>query len=101
MILTRAPGPKSLGQTTPHRYDKRQRAVPPGTGRCQKGAALAVFIPLPTLAVCRQTQYSKQKCDVCVIGFEPTSGVLKRNTYRLDQTVLDHLAALLGNFEPV
>jgi hypothetical protein len=48
--IARAPGPKSLGQTTPHRYDMRQRAVPPGTGRCQKGAALAVFIPLPKLA---------------------------------------------------
>ena len=51
----------------PHRYDMRQRAVPPGTGRCQKGAALAVFIPLPKLAVCRRTQYSMQKCeDVCI-----------------------------------
>jgi len=38
----------------------RQRAVPPGTGRCQKGAALAVFIPLPELAVCH-TQYSSSK----------------------------------------
>ncbi len=77
-----------MGETTPHRYDMRQRAVPPGTGRCQKGAALAVFIPLPKLAVCRHTQYSMQKkCDVCVIEFEPTSGVLKRNTNRLDQTI--------------
>jgi hypothetical protein len=40
-----------------YRYDMRQRAVPPGTGRCQKGAALVVFIPLPKLAVCRRTQY--------------------------------------------
>jgi hypothetical protein len=65
-----AGGPSSharRGRTTPHRYDMRQRAVPPGTGRCQKGAALAVFIPLPKLAVCRHTQYSMQKCeDVCI-----------------------------------
>ena len=69
----RAPGPKSLGQTSHHADCMRQRAVPPGTGRCQKGAALAVFIPLPKLAVCRHTQYSMQKCeDLCVFGFEPT-----------------------------
>ena len=59
-----AGGPSSharRGRTTPHRYDMRQRAVPPGTGRCQKGAALAVFIPLPKLAVCRHTQYAKMR----------------------------------------
>ena len=30
-----------------------------------------------------------KKCDECVIGFEPTSGVLKRNIYRLDQSIPD------------
>ena len=78
----------------------RQRAVPPGTGRCQKGAALAVFIPLPTLAVCRQTQYSMQKCDMCVIGFEPTSGVLKRDIYRLDQLFQSLLAVFEQYLNP-
>ena len=40
-------------------------AQSPSTGRCQKGAALAVFIPLPKLAVCRHAQYAKCE-DVCI-----------------------------------
>ena len=48
----------------------------PGTGGCQKRAALAVFIPLPKCGVPPHTEYKMRKMRG-VSRFEPTSGVLK------------------------
>ena len=50
----------------------------PGTGGCQKRAALAVFIPLPKCGVPPHTEYKMRKMRG-VSRFEPTSGVLKSN----------------------
>ena len=40
-------------------------AQTPGTGRCQKRAALAVFIPLPKCGVPPHTEYKMRKMRVC------------------------------------
>jgi hypothetical protein len=40
-------------------------AQSPGTGRCQKGAALAVFIPLPKCGVPPHTEYNMRKMRRC------------------------------------
>jgi hypothetical protein len=53
-------------------------AQSPGTGRCQKEAALAVFIPLPKLAVCHTQYNSCEKCEKCVSQrIEPTASCTK------------------------
>jgi hypothetical protein len=49
-------------------------------GRCQKGAALAVFIPLPKCGVPPHTEHNMRKMRRCDMSrFEPTSRVLKNS----------------------
>ena len=50
----------------------RQRAVPPGTGRCQKGACTGGLHSAAEACGVPHTVQFMRKCDVCVIGFSRT-----------------------------
>ena len=59
----------------------------PGTGGCQKRAALAVFIPLPKCGVPPHTEYKMRKIKVCVEIRTHVWCVKKLSSYLLDQKV--------------
>ncbi len=77
---TRAGAEKFGPNQPPHRLHAPARS-PLGTGRCQKGAALAIFIPLPKLAVCHLTEY--EKCEKCGLNKDDSnpSFVCEKETF--------------------
>lgn len=99
---TRAGAEKFGPNQPPHRLHAPARS-PQAQGGARRGPALAVFIPLPKLAVCHTQYNSCEKCEKCVSQrIEPTASCTKsvRSTY-WTKTILDTRKLSGNDFERV